>query len=63
MIGNKWETFLDMLAEDKQEAEALNELGLTRYCCRRMLLTHVDLIIKLLHYNRNRPVRDDDDED
>ena len=26
------------------EAKALKELGLTRYCCRRHLLTHTDLI-------------------
>ena len=31
--------------------EALDELGCKRYCCRRMILTHVDLIVKLLHYN------------
>ena len=30
--------------------QALDDLGLTRYCCRRMLLTHVDLIEKLLRY-------------
>jgi DNA-directed RNA polymerase subunit N (RpoN/RPB10) len=33
-------------------SDAMNELQLKRYCCRRMVLTHVDLIEKLLLYNR-----------
>jgi DNA-directed RNA polymerase I, II, and III subunit RPABC5 len=29
------------------EGKVLNELELTRYCCRKVFLTHVDLVEKL----------------
>lgn len=32
------------------KGDALDAMGLKRYCCRRMLLGHVDLIEKLLNY-------------
>jgi DNA-directed RNA polymerase subunit N (RpoN/RPB10) len=31
-------------------SEAMDILQLNRYCCRRMVMTHVDLIEKLLRY-------------
>lgn len=49
VIGNKYETYLTYPYGN--EKLALDELKLTRYCCRRMLLTHVNLIDKLLNYN------------
>ncbi len=51
VIGNKYDPFALMVLEGVKPADAMNQLGLKRYCCRRMVLTHVDLIDKLLAYN------------
>jgi len=40
-----------MLASGMSAKDALDKLGLKRYCCRRILLTHVDLIDKMLKYS------------
>ena len=51
VIGNKWHKYLQLLEEQKEMADIFKELGLNRYCCRRMIISHVDLIEKLLKYN------------
>eukprot|EP00039_Didymoeca_costata_P028662 m.21887 g.21887 ORF g.21887 m.21887 type:complete len:68 (+) comp7267_c0_seq2:80-283(+) len=50
VIGNKYAHYIEMLNSQYTESQALDGLGLKRYCCRRMVLTHVDLIDKLLQY-------------
>ena len=59
LIAHQWNKYLAMIQEKSKsksdtsetaetaEKEALDELGLKRYCCRRMLLSHVDLVHKI----------------
>ncbi|KAJ8295200.1 DNA-directed RNA polymerases I, II, and III subunit RPABC5 [Rhodotorula toruloides] len=54
VVGDRWTGFLQLLEAGHSEGEALDGLGLKRYCCRRMILTHVDLIEKLLHSMERR---------
>jgi DNA-directed RNA polymerases I, II, and III subunit RPABC5 len=53
VLGQLYERYLSLLEEEKTETEALRELGLHRYCCRRVVLSTVPLIDKLLKYPEN----------
>jgi DNA-directed RNA polymerase I, II, and III subunit RPABC5 len=44
VIGNKWEAYVKLLRNGVPEKDALDQLGLVRICCRRMIITHVDFI-------------------
>lgn len=43
-IGHLWEEFQIRLKQGEDKKALMDELGLERYCCRLMLLTHVDLV-------------------
>ncbi|KAK6023786.1 hypothetical protein OSTOST_10417 [Ostertagia ostertagi] len=51
LVPRLWEAYLGLLQAEYTEGDALDALNLRRYCCRRMLLSHVDLIEKLLNYH------------
>jgi DNA-directed RNA polymerases I, II, and III subunit RPABC5 len=51
VVGNLYEPYKALLAKDHTEAEALEALGLERYCCRRMILTHIELADDMVPYS------------
>ncbi|ATZ60752.2 MAG: DNA-directed RNA polymerase subunit N [Methanosarcinales archaeon Met12] len=58
VISNVWDMYKKRVEDRKEESgtndikvgDILDDLGIERYCCRRMLLTHVDIIDMLSPY-------------
>ena len=53
IIANKYEKYLELVNDKKKnelkdnKVDIFKKLKLKRYCCRRMLLTNIDIIDKL----------------
>ena len=58
VIGDKWEDFNRRVEMGENPSEVLTDLGVTRYCCRRMLLAHVEIIDDVLRFPEDREVPD-----
>jgi len=50
LIGDKWDEFVRRLKDKDKPNKVLDDLGVKRYCCRRMLISHVDVIDEYLRY-------------
>ena len=50
VIGDKWESFSKRVTVGELPGEVLDDIIVTRYCCRRMLLSHVDIIDEILKF-------------
>jgi DNA-directed RNA polymerase subunit N len=50
VVGGAYEEFAKRVSKGEPTGKVLDELGIERYCCRRMLLGHVDLTEELLKY-------------
>ena len=51
-VGDLYGRFAKSVKEGKEPDKVLDELGVKRYCCRRMLLAHVDLIDEIMKYGK-----------
>jgi DNA-directed RNA polymerase subunit N len=50
LIGDLWEEFARRVKAGENATDVLDSLGIRRYCCRRMLLSHVDIIDEVLRF-------------
>ena len=44
VIADKYDEYRDRVKGGEKPAEVLDSLGVKRYCCRRMLLSHVEVV-------------------
>ncbi|MFB6076184.1 MAG: DNA-directed RNA polymerase subunit N [Candidatus Aenigmatarchaeota archaeon] len=52
-VGHLWEEFEERAKEnDEDPKEVLDDLGLERYCCRSLFLTHVDVMDEVAQFKK-----------
>ena len=44
VVGHLWEEYKERVNKGEDAKKVLDDLGLKRYCCRALFLTHVDLL-------------------
>ncbi len=49
-VGGLWSKFEERKNKGESPAKIMDELGLERYCCRALFLTHVDVLNKVSKY-------------
>ena len=49
-IGHLWEDYKERVGKGESAEKVLDKLGLERYCCRRMFLSHKDYIDEVVKY-------------
>ena len=57
IVAHVWEEYNAKVDGGMEPAQALDEVGLERYCCRRMLLAHVELSEKFMNVQQRVETR------
>lgn len=50
VIGEIYENFIQRIEMGEKPDEVLDTLGLDRFCCRKMIVAHADLIDEVIPY-------------
>jgi DNA-directed RNA polymerase subunit N len=50
VVGSAFPAFVERSRQGEDPRKVLDSLGLKRYCCRRMILSHAELIDEVLPF-------------
>ncbi|MFB6216392.1 MAG: DNA-directed RNA polymerase subunit N [Candidatus Aenigmatarchaeota archaeon] len=51
-LADKYEEFEKRVSESEDPVEIFEDMGIERYCCRRMILTSVDMTEEMMKFER-----------
>jgi DNA-directed RNA polymerase subunit N len=51
-VAQDWDEYMERTSKGEEVAKVLNSLGHSRYCCRRMFLTHTEVIDEVMKHKR-----------
>ena len=51
-LGAEYEQFKERTAKGEDPKKVLDDLGVTRYCCRRMILSQADLVDEIIEFKK-----------
>jgi DNA-directed RNA polymerase subunit N len=54
VIGDKYYAFKKRTDAGEDPGKVLDDLAITRYCCRRMILSHVEIIDDVIKFHEGR---------
>jgi len=48
VVGSAYQTYVKRVQMGEEGKQVLDDLGLDRYCCRRMIVAHADLVDEVI---------------
>ena len=49
-VGGLWEKYVERTEKGESPKKVLDDMGLDRYCCRTLFMTHRDMLAKIARY-------------
>jgi len=52
LIAHIYQPYLELIEKGEKTEDAFKQLGIERFCCKRMVVSNVDLLDDLLKFSR-----------